>query len=542
MSSVTIASSSPVATVARLAEGLGSAVVEIVAAPHGLDVPVTEVVIFDPMSPTFLEPGDVVLGVGVQADQCVPDELLAKAGEAQAAAVVLKLPRDQPPPSLLQEAAKEAGTAVLGIPPEMGWGLLHTHLRTVMLGSGSPLPTGPEAVAIGDLFALANSIAAYVGGAVTIEDTKFQVLAYSSLDQPIDKPRREVILSRRYPDSWAKKIYNAGIPGQLYGANAVVTIEGWAGLRRRMAVAIRAGTEILGSIWVVEGEKKLGQSAEEALLRAAQVASLHMVHHGAPEDLERRRRGETLHALLEGRGQPELVASDLGLEAKSAFIVMAFELYEVDDDANLIIKRERVLGVVRLYFEAFRRKTAVAAVGKVIYVLVPCASEVNRDELHRYARDVVEHTQTAIGVGLLAGIGSTVADLPDTPSSRNEADKILRVLRVKGSPCIADIDEVRAQTILLELRDLASERPQLRLGKLHRIIEHDRAHRGTHLESLKAYLDARGDVAVAAGKLGVHPNTLRYRIRRAIEISGICLDDPEERLVAELQLRLLYPN
>jgi DNA-binding PucR family transcriptional regulator len=37
----------------------------------------------------------------------------------------------------------------------------------------------------------------------------------------------------------------------------------------------------------------------------------------------------------------------------------------------------------------------------------------------------------------------------------------------------------------------------------------------------------------------VHPNTFRYRLRRLVEVSGIDLDDPVERLVAHLQLTLL---
>ena len=56
--------------------------------------------------------------------------------------------------------------------------------------------------------------------------------------------------------------------------------------------------------------------------------------------------------------------------------------------------------------------------------------------------------------------------------------------------------------------------------------------------SLLAYLDAFGDVRSAAAGLHVHPNTLRYRVRRACELSGLDLDDPDQRLVAQLQLRL----
>ena len=37
----------------------------------------------------------------------------------------------------------------------------------------------------------------------------------------------------------------------------------------------------------------------------------------------------------------------------------------------------------------------------------------------------------------------------------------------------------------------------------------------------------------------VHPNTFRYRLRRAAEVGGIDLNDPNARLSAMLQLRLM---
>ncbi|MFD6284763.1 helix-turn-helix domain-containing protein [Streptomyces sp. NPDC060205] len=46
-------------------------------------------------------------------------------------------------------------------------------------------------------------------------------------------------------------------------------------------------------------------------------------------------------------------------------------------------------------------------------------------------------------------------------------------------------------------------------------------------------------MARTAEALNVHPNTLRYRVRAATALSGISIDDPDQRLVAMLQLRLV---
>jgi DNA-binding PucR family transcriptional regulator len=54
---------------------------------------------------------------------------------------------------------------------------------------------------------------------------------------------------------------------------------------------------------------------------------------------------------------------------------------------------------------------------------------------------------------------------------------------------------------------------------------------------LRAYLEEFGDVPAAAARLGVHPNTFRYRLRKALKMVDV--SDPDRRLVVELQLRLL---
>lgn len=78
--------------------------------------------------------------------------------------------------------------------------------------------------------------------------------------------------------------------------------------------------------------------------------------------------------------------------------------------------------------------------------------------------------------------------------------------------------------------------PLLADPRLAALTDYDRDHGAQLQESLQAYLDAHGDVRAAATVLLVHPNTVRYRIRRAAEIMGVDLDDPADRLLVELQL------
>jgi DNA-binding PucR family transcriptional regulator len=65
--------------------------------------------------------------------------------------------------------------------------------------------------------------------------------------------------------------------------------------------------------------------------------------------------------------------------------------------------------------------------------------------------------------------------------------------------------------------------------------------RREHLATLRAVLDNPG-VAEAAASLGVHRNTVAYRVRRIEEIAGWHLADPELRLALGVAVRLVQED
>ena len=211
------------ATLASLLEALGGGLIEVVTAPLGLDVPVAEPVIFDPVAGLPPAPGDLLLAVGVDPGS---DDALARGGAG---------PRERGrrhrgqargrTPDRLVAAAESARVALLAVPPDTGWGQLFTLLRTARGPAGASPWRNGAGLAIGDLFALANAVAAMVGGATTIEDVHSNVLAFSSLDQPIDKPRQDTILGRKVPGSWLRTLDEQGVFKRLYGTGDVVRVD-----------------------------------------------------------------------------------------------------------------------------------------------------------------------------------------------------------------------------------------------------------------------------------------------------------------------------
>jgi sugar diacid utilization regulator len=54
--------------------------------------------------------------------------------------------------------------------------------------------------------------------------------------------------------------------------------------------------------------------------------------------------------------------------------------------------------------------------------------------------------------------------------------------------------------------------------------------------TLQAWLEAQGDPVAAGKRLGVHENTVRYRLRKMGEITNLALDDAKKRLAMMIEL------
>jgi DNA-binding PucR family transcriptional regulator len=493
-----------VPTLRVLLDLLGPAVNALTGAA-GLDAEVSEVLLVGPGDPLPDNPAALLV--------CVEHEGLLERG-VKAAGVVVKLQGSDP------TEWTNAPLPVLAADDTLPWQHLLQLLTTATSAVGS---NG----GVGDLFALANSVAAMVGGAVAIEDPQRRVLAYSSLpDQPIDQARQQGILGRQVPDLSR----NDSIYRKMQRSPGVVRIPSDGDILPRLAVAVRSGAELLGSIWVVES-KRLPQESDQALLDAGRLAALHLLRARAGVHVERRARGELLRGLLDGRSSTELAAARLGIEVVRPVAVLGFSLPE--QTAADELDADAVADLVQLQCSVVRPRSSVLVQLGTVYVLVP-AHDVSRQRLVQLAAAVVDRARAALRVELTAGVGATVASLHEVGRSRADVDAVLRL----GPPgSVAAVEDVLPQVALLDLQAHFASAPHLRLPAVDRMLAHD-AEQGTpYAESVLAYLAANADVPAAAESVNVHANTFRYRMRRVKELFALDLEDPDVRLVTWLQLR-----
>ncbi len=552
---------------------LGDPVVDVAAAPDGLDVQVDNVVILDPEDRTEVREGDLVLLIGARG--AAARRMVGALAERGATAVAVKTsahaaPEEAPPSAgtrpgrpragdgdearALRAEAQEAGIALLTVRPEVRWDQLQSVCRSI-LDDARLTASEDLGESGGDLFSMAQTIARLTGGLVSIEDAASRVLAYSS-GAEVDELRRLSVLGRRGPESYLALLREWGVFAKLRAGEEVVRVDEHPelGIRRRLAVGIHAGRQPLGAIWVQEGDRPLAEHAEEALLGAARTTALQMIRQRTQASAGLRLREDLLSSLLEGRIDAGALADTVEVHADRGALVVAFAPVEVAEGAaeerpdrpERELRRRQLIDLVSVHTAAYRRGALVTALGGRVYVLLPdlARAREGRRGVERsvlaLARRTVAAARAALGLEVRAAVGSLVERLGDVPDSRAEADRVLDA--VERSPDrgpgwdVATISDVRSRVLVSETLALLRGDPSLRDPRVSRLVEHDRAGGADLVHSLLAYLEAFGDARAAAERLHIHPNTLRYRVRRAASVSGIDLGDPGERLFTQLQL------
>jgi hypothetical protein len=446
---------------------------------------------------------------------------------------------------------------LLGLTRGASWTQLAAMLRS-LLAEGDVGDDGAETlggIPSGDLFSVANAVAALIDAPVTIEDRSSRVLAFSGRQDEADLSRVETILGRQVPERYSRELAERGVFRELYRSDQPVYIEppSDGGLPDfqlpRAAVAVRAGDEVLGSIWAAVREPLTADRAR-AMCDAARLVALHLLRIRAGADVSRRLRADLVSTALEGgRGAFEAMRR-LGL-ADQPVVVLALA---VADPAE----RTRLADALAMHLSAIHPRCAAALVGDVAYGLIPVvpaggAAADGTEGADGELRAVRIATGFLDRVGArsrpVIGIGQVAFDPAGLPAARACADRVLRVLRAPGAGGVTEagrerrvarLADVHAEALLTELRDLAAAHGDRPTGPVARLGAYDAEHGTNLVETLRAWLDAFGDVTAASAAMFVHANTFRYRLRRLTEVSGIDLTDPEQRFAAMLQLRAVY--
>ncbi|GAA2669943.1 MULTISPECIES: CdaR family transcriptional regulator [Actinosynnema] len=504
----------------RLVNVLGGYGVRLVCCPVPRSTELRSVVMREPEARAV--DGDVFLAVGA-------DSVAAAVRWAVAVGASAVLVHDDGPGPEAAALGEAEGVAVLLVDPSVSWSQLAGVVYGLVLeGRETESGRGPT-----DLFALADRLSGAVGGAVVIEDHSSRVLAYSNSQQGADRARLETILGRQVPERLREVFERRGVFAHLAARDEPLFVapdEGH-GLAGRMVVAVRAGRELLGSVWVTCGDPLTGARGT-ALADGARTVALHLLRLRASADLERQVESDLALRLLEGTADAATALSRLGLPQGELRVVALRAREAGERHAALLLAFERATTGF-----GWSRPGRSTLAGSTLYTLLP-------GEAADAARAWIAGIRAALPerVVVTAGIGG-VAPAAELPASRQEADECLALheSRPQGAEPPA-YDESWDDILLQRLRAAARTGRVPARGPVAELRRHDRERGTRHVPTLRAWLESQGDLAQAGERLDVHPNTVRYRLRKMAEVTALDLDDPRKRLAMTIALAATDPT
>lgn len=525
-------------TLGELLIALDHTVATLVDAPAGESVPLRAV--------ALAEPAD--LRDQLDADGPLPEVYLLVGDDTEATlrwlhglagrtpaqrprVLMTKSANDSP---AVRAAAHAAGIALVHVHRQARWDQVFGLVRRMLARSPGQRAAAGEHDLLApdtDLFGLAQVVARETGGMVSIEDPHSHVLAYSASDAAADRLRIQSILGREGPADYLRILREWGVFDRVRRSDEVVDVPEHPELdiRRRLVVGIRRGdpARMLGTIWLQQGDRPLRPDAAQ-VLRGASAVAARIIARGldAPSTealLVRRLFG----AHGDGVDVPS-VAAALNLPTTGPAAVIGFA--RVGPDPGPVPSS----GLIRLHASAFRDDSVTEAIGDRVYVLLP--SYHSERGVGSWARELVAQLEQARGLLVRAAVAAPVAGLTAVAGARAEVDRVLDSPAAASGSRVATLAEARTAVLLAEIVDLVRARPDLHDPRLAALDAYDREHAAQLRVSVREYLRVHGEVSVAAAALRVHPNTLRYRLRRVEAVLGIDLADPADRLLLELQL------
>jgi PucR C-terminal helix-turn-helix domain/GGDEF-like domain len=235
------------------------------------------------------------------------------------------------------------------------------------------------------------------------------------------------------------------------------------------------------------------------------VAQAYLRESRAVASERERGRRDLLDHLLAGRPpgpEEERRAETLGLRPDGDHVVVV----AVGDDEGLVVR-----ALARAEPED---PFVIARHGEVVAIVPVYARRGPRELRHALAR-TGERLVHSRGVSLRAGVSSVCSGLGDVGRGHAEA---ARALRHAGAGAVVAIEEIPLFEYLAGSADETVQR-LIPIGTAS-LVDADRRAGGALASTLRAYADCDLNVARTAERLGVHPNTVHYRLRRVQDLSG----------------------
>ncbi|HEY8636251.1 MAG TPA: helix-turn-helix domain-containing protein [Candidatus Limnocylindrales bacterium] len=368
---------------------------------------------------------------------------------------------------------------------------------------------------------IASVLAEHLGRCVVIQDHLHRLIAGAAPDGGED---------------WRRLVPDPQIPAGGPGSG-----------REPFTIAVRVGREVAGHL-LLSSEDDLGPIDRALVDVATTGVALEFAKERAAAEVEERLRGEAATDLLAGTYPSEAAigarAARLGYDLDEPRDLLVFDVAASGDgtDPGPLADHDgphRWLRSVRERLAARSpRSLALAHAGTI--VVLAAATRGTGSDARGVAEDLKACLEGAVGSGQVTVVIGDRCRRPDdyAPAFRLARDAADLMVKLGRGGTVIAASELGPYGLLLR----ASSREELESfarRTLNPLVEHDRAHAGELVSTLRAYLDEDRVQRRVAARCFIHVNTVVYRVRRIEELLGVDLGDPAIVFDLTLALRIL---
>jgi purine catabolism regulator len=517
-------------------ESLHSA--RVVAGASGLDRQVRWTHVIDMPDPVpWVSPGQVLLTTGLSwpKDPAEQRSQIRQLHENGLAAMLLAVGRFLSEfPAAAREEADGSGLPLMEIPFEVPFAQITEQLHRAIIAEQYELVERSEqihraltrAAASGkDLNDLAGALGELLGRSVTFEDASGKLLAFHDAGGEVDSIRDETLEKAQSPAATFAELEAKGLLEEIRAAHGPVRIPPLPeiGMKARVVSPIRLGTELVGLVWIIEGDVELSELDHRAAEHAALVAALHVAHQRELATTEARLGYASFLSLLEAEdNDPQAIerARLLGFDPEGWHRVGIAAIPEpLPLTREGFLRREAAAAHFRSRLHTAGAKPMLTTELNYVYFLLP--DEVDVQPIWRALNDS--------SISIVLG-----RRYRGTKGARQSFLEAKSLLGYKDESPIRHFEAALVPRVLMGDAGARNAFIEDLFGPL-------RAKKGGHvLEQALLTLAKTGfNHKKTAEILKVHLNTLRYRLARADDILQLGVDDPETRFRLQLAVRLL---
>ncbi|WP_415853524.1 PucR family transcriptional regulator [Sinomonas sp. G460-2] len=507
-----------------LPAGLG----RLMSRPQPTDTPVAQALILDSDDAERDVSGALVCLMGVRGREALP--MVRRLASSRPTAVALKGTAGEA--QEIEELLRPAGVGLFLIEPTAGWdtvlAVINGRIRNADYHS-DVLTLIEE-----DLFAIAQTTALLTSSHVVIEDAANKVLAYSTVSNDIDELRRASILTRRGPRKYEALLKDLGAYRELHRSRGAVRVPERPedGLKERAAIAIFAGDRVMGYIWLQETGSGFAANVDELLVGAARRASAELIRHRNQQSVHLRE--DRIARLLSNPDEAAASAQFAQIDAERPACLLLVGLSPEDARAaDADLKHGELANLAAIHAAAFKASAVVGQYEGATAVVVPELRSGDAGTALRMLAEAIVKDARRLGVGVHIAIGQVASSLFALRTTASETAAVLRCLRRTGQQPVATLDDFEAEVVLDEAAR-AFESSPIRHRTLTRLCLEDEE----LAQTLVDYFASGLDVAECGRRMGLHRNTVYYRVAKASRLTDLDFGYPAHVAIAALHLEL----